>query len=443
MKGLAGRAQAFAASALLSRNLADVLWVGSGTAVGGALGALYSAILARGLGVEEYGVFTLIMSLVLMLAALCDFGISGSMVKFGAESLARGEEGRLRLVLGLGAQAKFLVTAAVVAASVVFLKPILGAVGARLDARIEMYFLFSLGMVVLLSGSQFFPPVYQIFRRFRAQALASVSGPAVKVVVLLVLVAASLRPSVGVALWIEATAALTFLIVYWSRAPLRSFNWRLHDRELRSSMLSFNKWLSIYLVVTTLGGRVDVVMLGGLADARALGLYGAAMKVISLTLVLGNAYLTVLLPDFASVVDLAALRRKRRNALLMALAMCGGLGLLALLAWPLVRILYGPSFDDVAPLLRVMVAGTGAVVLGYPITGSLYVLNKSVVFAAMSLVSVGVLAALCWLLIPSMGAMGAAVAYTCGGIASTAVAAVYYLGRGKGLEAGHRWQEAI
>ena len=426
---------------LRSRNLADTIWAGSGILAGGAFGALSSAILARALGVDEFGVYTLIMSLVLMIASLCDLGISGSVVRFGSESLALGDGRRLRLVAGLAAQAKGVLSIGVVVLSVLLLKPILAAVGARLDERVETYFLYSLITVVILSLAQFFPPVYQAFKEFRRQAVVSLVAPAFKALLLIAIIALAMRLTVGITLWVEGTAAVASLIIYWWRSPVRSFDLRARDPALRSSMLSFNKWLSVYFILNTLGGRIDVMMLGGIAGAHALGLYGAAMKVVSLILMACNAYLTVLLPDFARVLSHDALRRKRRNAFLMAGAVCGGLVLVALGAPLLVRILFGPSYADVTPLIRMMLGGTAATVLGYPVIGTLYVLNKSIVFAFMAAASAAALALLCWLLIPAVGVMGAAVAYAGGAAASTIIAIGYYLVRGLRVEQAYPWKE--
>jgi O-antigen/teichoic acid export membrane protein len=436
------RLQEAVGSLVRSRSLADTFWVGSGTLAGGAFGALSSAILARSLGVEDFGVYSLIMSLVVMAAALCDLGISGSMVRFGAESLATGDDRRLHLVMGLAAQAKAVLTVVVVAGSALFLRPILSMVGARLDSRVEAFFLYSLITVVIMALSQFFPPVYQTFKRFRPQAVFSVSGPGLKALLLVALFLAAAHLSVAVALWIEGIAAATTLLLYWISSPVGSFDLRVRDPVLRSSMLSFNKWLSLYFIIGTLGGRVDVMMLGGMADAHALGLYGAAMRVVSLLLIACNAYLTVLLPDFARVLSHDALRRKRRHAYLMTGAICAGLAVIALVAPLLVRVVFGPSFAGVTPLIRMMLGGTAAIVLGYPVNGTLYVLNKSVVFAFMAAASALVLALLCWLLIPIAGAMGAAVAYAGAGVATSSVAIVYYLVRGWKVEQMHPWQES-
>ncbi len=426
-------------SVFRSRTLADLLWAGSGAAAGGVLGALSSAIYARTLGVEEFGVFTLILSFVLLLASLSDLGVSGSMVRFGAESVARGDFARLRLILGYGARARIIITTTLLVAAVLLVRPILSAMGGRLGSRVEPYFLYSLATVVLLAAGQFFLPVFQMFKKFRQQAFASVSGSAVRAAILVLLVAVSASMTVGVALWIEGIVAFGFLLAYWKRAPFRSINWRPHDPELRHSMLSFNKWLSLYLVINTLGARLDVVMLGTLADARALGLYGAAMKVVSASLVMANAYLMVLIPDLASVLDREQLRRKRHNSIAISVIICAGLGVLALVSRPLVALLYGPHFEEVPSLLQVMLGGVAALVLSYPITATLYVLNRTIVSAGMACASAAVVAGLCWLLIPTLHAMGAAIAFAGGGTAATLVALGYYLLRGRRLEQAFSW----
>jgi O-antigen/teichoic acid export membrane protein len=75
------------------------------------------------------------------------------------------------------------------------------------------------------------------------------------------------------------------------------------------------------------------------------------------------------------------------------------------------------------------------------VIGTLYVLNKSIVFAFMAAASAAALALLCWLLIPAAGVMGAAVAYAGGAAASTIIAIGYYLVRGLRVEQAYPWKE--
>src|SRR5512135_2451408 len=102
MKGTASmrdRLQSVAARLWHSQTVENTFWVGAASALSALLGAVTSGLYARTLGVEEYGVLMLIISLVTMLVALSDLGIGGSIVRFGTEKIARDDVAGFRAVL--------------------------------------------------------------------------------------------------------------------------------------------------------------------------------------------------------------------------------------------------------------------------------------------------------------------------------------------------------
>jgi O-antigen/teichoic acid export membrane protein len=426
--GLSGRIRNFMQKAWHSQTVENTFWVGAASAMSALLGAVSSGLYARTLGVNEYGVLTLIISIVTMMIALSDLGIGGSIVRFGSEMIARGDENGLRSVLSVALKAKLALSAIVLAGSVIFLKPIVGMVFTHVDSSITWYFLLSLVAVAFGMLAGFFPPIFQAFRQFRTLAAVSTAQPFMKVVFLVVFVYAFMSSTLGVenALWIEIATAGGVLVLSYLCAPRKVISFRKADTLLRRRMLSFNKWLSLYYVLNLVGGRMDLFFVGGLADARALGMYGAASKIASIVVIVTNSYLTVLLPELSSAITPELIRKKQRHSVLIVGMFGLGIILLAVAADLVVAIVFGPKYVGTGDMIRVMCIGLLCVVASYPLNATLFAWGRSEVFPIMSGAGIAALIAGNAIFIPRMGALGAALAFSLSSAVGILMSSVIY-----------------
>jgi len=416
----------FAGRALNSPTVGNTFWVGAASLMTALAGAAASALIGRVLGVEDFGIYTLVISLVTMMVALSDLGISGSIVRFAAEAIARDDHRRLRLILSVALRAKAILGICVLAAAVLFLNPIVAAVFKHVDERITRYFLLSLLVVAVGMVAGFFPPIFQSFQRFRLQAVVTVIPPLVKVALIAATAFIFSMLTITTGILIELGTACVLLLLCWRLSPSRDFSLREDDPPLRKQMLSFNKWLALYYILNLLGGRIDLFLVGGLSDARALGLYGAASKAASMVVIMSNSYLTVLLPELSAALTPEQVRRKQRHSFLVVGLFAAGIVLLAALADILVAVIFGKEFAGAGTILRVMCIGLLFTVLAYPLNATLFAWNRSVVFPLMSGVAIAALVLGNIYLIPRFGAVGAAGAFSIGGFVGFLISAVIY-----------------
>jgi O-antigen/teichoic acid export membrane protein len=94
------------------------------------------------------------------------------------------------------------------------------------------------------------------------------------------------------------------------------------------------------------------------------------------------------------------------------LLLAAGMGILALLAGPIIAILYGSAFTEAASVLAWMCPGLAFLVLAYPVNAVLYVRNRVAVFPLTAALSLVVSVGANLLLLPAFGARGAAMAYS-------------------------------
>ncbi len=398
--------------------LGNTVWLSGSSVVNGFLGAVTSALFARALGVSEFGVVTLVFSIANALSDLADLGLATSMVRFGAQSLSSGDQDKLRKVLSIVLRAKIVIAGLLILLSVVLLNPIVSLVFSHTTDRIASYFLLSLIVVALNIATGYFYGIFQCFRQFKTYSILLSSRSLLKLLLLIGCIGVLTSLNVTLAIWIEIAAALAFVAAAILVSPARSVSLRLWDTDLSKQIFSFNKWMALAYIINLLGGRLDVFFVGGLADSRALGMYGAASKIAALIMAIAGTYLTVLLAEMSGSLDFPSLSSKARSSLLIIGFMVGGIALIAVAADPLVRIVFGATYTEAATLLRIMSAGLILTIAGYPLNGMLFTLNKSFVFPLTSGMSVMTLCVGNAYLVPSMGATGAAIAFALSGAAT-------------------------
>jgi len=131
----------------------------------------------------------------------------------------------------------------------------------------------------------------------------------------------------------------------------------LHPETARAMARQIPHFVGIY-VLPILLFRMDVVLLGMLAGDYAVGIYGAAMRVVTIGLVLPDSFLTASFPVLSRLAgtgdgaDLARYFRSivRASSALLTLAAAAG----CLLAPFLIRTLYGDAFGPAVPVLQTL-----------------------------------------------------------------------------------------
>lgn len=192
------------------------------------------------------------------------------------------------------------------------------------------------------------------------------------------------------------------LVPLLSTVPRRSLR---YDRALARRSLSFGSraWFGAIGQLANL--RLDQVLMIKLTSLRELGLYAVAVTVASASAPLTSALAYAISPRIAAGDQELAARASRT-----VMAFVLGLSLLAGAALPIVLpLLFGDGFRDAVPIAWVLLAAgiflTGLTVLGPALLSA----GRPGVPSIAEAVAVGVTVPGLFLLVPSMGGMGAAV----------------------------------
>lgn len=381
------------ASALLNRAPSGFLWNQAYSLLVFGLSFVLSVIIARGLSAADYGMYSILSSIVSVLLLLFAFGMEDAASVFVPRLLARnGQAGaatlirrmlvvRVFIVLGIGALlALGLPLVALPAqetglAPVGFAQSVTGYAGLR-SALLGVYLAGS--AIVALQGA-FFASVLKTRATLIIGGLSQALG--VPLTLALLWMGYGVDGIFAAQVVVAWTAAVAFMVVL--RPYLAGGGGRvgLEGRQVRSLMVS--AWLT-NVTNGALGKQMDIMLMSMFAVSyAAIGYYNLAYQIVSIVAVLlisglGGVSVAAMSVTYAAYGP-ARLAAMWRAIVMLQLLLAVPLQIVAfVLADQLVETVYGPSYAGAAPLLRIFLLFSlaGRVLGGGANQSGLYVVGK-------------------------------------------------------------------
>ncbi len=312
-----------------------------------ALGWTGTVLIARELGEEGFGAFTLVFSLLGMLSIITDLGL-GRVALAGlldSDSDSARFAGTYVVLRGLLGLVGYGVVVAFVALA--------GYPSVVLQATVVA------GLVpVLATPAHAYEIAFQAHHRLDQTAVVRVVAQLGQLALTIALVVAG-RSLV----WLTVPAVLNATIVFGLTAPLahrlESFTYTI-DRSIWGRLVREAVPLSIGTAMATMYYRVDSVMLSKLDDLSAVGVYGVAYKFVDVAHLIPSALsvaiLAVLVKSWPD--DIERFRATLGNAAAV-LTVLGGLLVVEFLlfAEPTIGFLYGETYRKGGLALRMLMVG--------------------------------------------------------------------------------------
>ncbi len=360
----------------------------------------FMLVVARRLGAVQFGTFSFGLAIVSMFVVLADLGQGPHAVR----EIAR-DPGVARRYLSSALAIKLVATAIVVAV-IVFLVNVLGYSGPSVSA------VCICSLVIVDSAfTLFYRSVFQAFERTIFAAIARVIQAVMLAVGLVAL--SRLPPSVEYYAWLLVTTSLVTAAFSWVVTSLFLVRPGLSlDLKHWGKLLSAASPVAIAALLVAVYYWNGATMLAKVKGDSAVGVYSAALRLVLGLSFLSSAFAGAMYPVMSRVF---ATERQRLTEVLERslryVAVVGiPLGLLgATLAGPVVAFLYGPEFAQSAPVLRVLVWWGTLMYFNCMISNYFMSVNRARVVAIQAALSLGVNVALNVALIPSLGAVAAAV----------------------------------
>ena len=420
LRGLPGRPAPVTATGALVRSSAHAF---AASLLGAGIGLAASIVVARALGPSEKGAYDLVFSTAILLALVLGFSLPGG-ITFAVARNASSPRPLVVWILGIGVAQAVVAFVLLAALSTTDLAASLGLEGSEPALLVVLPLLVAVFCVA--------PSLRAIVVGNQRVALASwfdVLGRAITLVLLLGVALAGLGTAITADHFLVAVlvgsalgASLYLPAALRTRTTTRGAGLRTVIRFATPAYGSN--------VVQYFNYRIDLFFVAYFRDLREVGLYALAASLVQLVWLLSSAVGTAVFARVGSSSDEPRESADRsaalaRNVLVIQLVLAGTL---AVLAKPLLQVLYGTAFEPAVSALWLLLPGVavfgGATVLAAHLAG----LGRPGLNLRVAASSLVVTLIFCPLLVPRFGMNGAAIASSASYVTTWALTALFFRG---------------
>ncbi|MDD5699624.1 MAG: oligosaccharide flippase family protein [Candidatus Nanoarchaeia archaeon] len=321
---------------------------------------LFTAIIARMLMPELFGLYSLALSVILIFSTLSELGIGETIVRFVSKELGRDKKitkakdytlylGKLKLFLALGSTSILMIAANFIS-NIYYQKPIFLALIAG-----SLYILF-------LGISGFLKSVVLVSNYFNGLLYHEIAFQATRLVVVPLLIFLSLKKLASTEVTLMfiiiglsfSFLVPTLLLLFLSRKKVRYLAERgekITSSEKRNT-LKFIIPTAATVITTIVFGSIDMVMLGKFVLSQYIGYYRAAYSLIAAIFPL-ISFSVVLLPTFSRLGEQQLEKGFKKSASITFLLSLALLVFVFLFSPLIIRLIYGNLYEPSINLLRV------------------------------------------------------------------------------------------
>jgi lipopolysaccharide exporter len=373
-----------------------------------ALTFLATLILARLLAPSEFGILAAVLAFITVLEVMSSLGMKSTVIYQSEQGITPRVQTAFTLNLIFTI---FLTVIAVVLAPVI--AQFFGAESETILFRLAAADLLLVGLgnihdALLLRDME-----------FRLRIIPQVAGNLTRGVSTILLALAGLGASALVIGFIIGTAVLTLSL--WIVKPFRPT--LTIERSAIPGIASYGAWASALQMLSAVGSRADVAVIGSVLGARSLGLYTIAQRLPEL--IVGNVTWNLSIVAFPALAQRRARGDRRltdttlnliRYSALFGLTMGAAL---AVLAPALVVVLFSDKWADAGPIMEPLAIMYGLLAIVFPLGDTFKALGRQptmfavnagalpISIAAMVLAAPAGTAAVAWARLAAAIALGA------------------------------------
>lgn len=375
-----------------------------GTILNGALGAVFYILTARFLGPAAFGLMSVAVASLTLVADIGDLGTDTGLVNFVARYFKK-EPTKAKRFLKLGLKVKFFVWLLVLLIGVLLAPFLAETVFTKPELALPLKIAF-IGVGFLLFFS-FITHALQAFQRFWSWSGIQVGANALRVLIIFGLLSLGIL-NLENTLWVYITMPLIgFLVGLVLISP--DFLKVKKETSVAKEFFHYNKWVAAFTLAAAFGARLDTFISARLLDTTQLGIYSAANQLVKIVPQIVVALGTVIAPKMAamgSMKDFVSYLKKTQ-VMVFVLAFLGILSIPIVLY--LIPILFGNQYLASGPIFIVLLFAMLVFLISVPVHMSIfYYFSYPKLFFWLSSVHLLIIAALGWKLISVYGVMGAA-----------------------------------
>lgn len=268
----------------------------TGTILNGLLGALFYIVIARILGPAQFGLLTVAIVTMSMIADIADIGTNTGLIRFVSFNLGHNKEKALRF-LKLSLEIKLIVWA-IVFVLIQLIAPFLATQIFHKEDLITSLRLVSLGVGGALLFS-FATSALQAFQKYFLWSSVNVVTNLLRLIFIFILgFYIQLNAENSLFIYIILPFFGFFLTLFI--LPTRSIFLTKNEFSLSKELFSYNIPVAVFTFIAAISARLDTFMTASLLTAREVGIYGAANQLVQVVPQLISALGVVAAPKFAT-----------------------------------------------------------------------------------------------------------------------------------------------
>lgn len=377
----------------------------TGTIVNGILGAAFYILMARFLGPYNFGLLTVSVATLTLIADLADFGTNTGLVRFVSANIASNKEKAWRF-LKLSLEIKIAVWVFVLVLGILLSPVIAERIFNKRELTIPLQLvMFGVGGALFFS---FATSSLQALQKYFTWSLVNISSNLLRLLFILVLffyeqltltsglLTYLLLPFFGFSL------ALLFL-------PAKKIILVKDELNISKEFFSYNFWVALFVIISAVSARLDTFLTARLLSAQEIGIYGAANQLVQVVPQIVGALGVVAAPKFASFVNVKQMLEYFKKFQLMVI----GLSLLGLIVIPVsvyaIPFLLGAKYTEAILPFMILFFAMLVFLISVPLHNSIiYYFGKPKVFVWVGIGHLLIIGLPGYILISNYGLIGAA-----------------------------------
>ena len=379
------------------------------------------------LSVGEYGIFTLLVTLIMTAIDLSDLGINASTTRFVAQYHQHRQKENMLMAIWYATSRKCRNAVLIAIILVVGAKPISNLLFLTEDWSYLVAIAASGVVFGLLNGLS--TAIYQGKQDFhRIFQIAVYLFVITMVLVFVAYVCHYLSLEGFIWLHILILGISVVFSGWFLRKDIRdSFAYRSQVSRIKGEFNQFGKWMFLWAVFCVLQSRIDLVMLAQMTSTVQVAYYDLAMKYTRPLMMVFSAYGQVLNPLMAGYRNKAELLSYVKQTYSFLWKLSVGLILMIFLAKPLVLLIVGEAYSNSVLPLQIVLAALIFFCWTMPFNTAIYALKKPYVFTIETIVGLLITVVGNYLLLGAYGATGAAMTFAIVQLVSWGIAYGFYL----------------
>lgn len=391
--------------AINSKTIRNTAITTIGTILNAFLAAIFFILVARTLGPKDFGIFSVITTIAVMLSDVLDLGTSQGIVRFYPAAISNNLKERGESILKLSFFYK-VVAAALIIAIAFIASPQISVFLYKSESYSSLIVLSLVGSAGLLF-SNFSLALLQALQEFTKMIFISfVQAISKPVILIMFMLFMTIRTDLAIMIFI-LSPILAFIVssyfIHWSFVKTKI------EKESIVTLFNFNKWVAIAFILAAVHSRLDVIMLTKLTDTYWTGIYSAAAKLGFILPSITGALAAVFSPKFSSCKSKEEAFSYFKKTYFIVGPIAISVILLILFAGPITTFIFGTKYILAILPFQILLSGMIFFVLSAPtISALLYFLGNSKMYACISIIQLITILSLNLVILPVYKAEGAA-----------------------------------